>query len=277
MASSYILDRGGLQDSGCFRKANRCPQSLPWTDSSHDSPYWKATHQRGPLIQFTWNLVPLPPRLLDDPRRQPPGTNISCSLFSPEQHAVQELTKAAMSGVGIDGEVLSYLELAQVCSNLPFTFSMYSTSSFNADKTFHCCIWTNKDVTTESQKPPAVCNRKDLRVLSFMHCSPCWASLEKTTRALPPHQPLCAPPLQRQQLHMWENSSGHGGEGACLFPEFSDRHALAEIRQFLEFHEVQGCLPSPCSSPGFPFFFLHQHLLLLMLWFHIPTHTALFL
>ncbi|XP_068957945.1 rho-related BTB domain-containing protein 1 isoform X1 [Petaurus breviceps papuanus] len=30
-----------------------------------------------------------------------------------EQHAVQELTKAAMSGIGIDGEVLSYLELAQ--------------------------------------------------------------------------------------------------------------------------------------------------------------------
>lgn len=30
-----------------------------------------------------------------------------------EQHAVQELTKAAMSGVSIDGEVLSYLELAQ--------------------------------------------------------------------------------------------------------------------------------------------------------------------
>ncbi|KAL0617758.1 Rho-related BTB domain-containing protein 1 [Plecturocebus cupreus] len=30
-----------------------------------------------------------------------------------EQHAVQELTKAAMNGVGIDGEVLSYLELAQ--------------------------------------------------------------------------------------------------------------------------------------------------------------------
>ncbi|NXW28570.1 RHBT1 protein, partial [Phaetusa simplex] len=30
-----------------------------------------------------------------------------------EQHAVQELTKASMSGVAIDGEVLSYLELAQ--------------------------------------------------------------------------------------------------------------------------------------------------------------------
>ncbi|XP_014688863.1 rho-related BTB domain-containing protein 1 isoform X4 [Equus asinus] len=30
-----------------------------------------------------------------------------------EQHAVQELTKSAMNGVGIDGEVLSYLELAQ--------------------------------------------------------------------------------------------------------------------------------------------------------------------
>lgn len=36
--------------------------------------------------------------------------------FSPltEQHAVQELTKASMSGIAIDGEVLSYLELAQV-------------------------------------------------------------------------------------------------------------------------------------------------------------------
>lgn len=150
----------------------------------------------------------------------------SCSLFSPEQHAVQELTKAAMSGVGIDGEVLSYLELAQVCSTLPFTFSVYSTSSFNADKTFHCCIWTNKDVTTESQKPPAVCSRKDLRVLSCMHCSPCWASFEKTTRALPPHQPLCALPLQRQQLHMWENSSGHGRGRLCLLFEFSDTHWL---------------------------------------------------
>lgn len=31
-----------------------------------------------------------------------------------EQHAVQELTKASVSGVAIDGEVLSYLELAQV-------------------------------------------------------------------------------------------------------------------------------------------------------------------
>ncbi|NXX38507.1 RHBT1 protein, partial [Tricholaema leucomelas] len=30
-----------------------------------------------------------------------------------EQHAVQELTKASMSGVAIDGEVLAYLELAQ--------------------------------------------------------------------------------------------------------------------------------------------------------------------
>lgn len=36
--------------------------------------------------------------------------------FSPltEQHAVQELTKTSMSGIAIDGEVLSYLELAQV-------------------------------------------------------------------------------------------------------------------------------------------------------------------
>ncbi|KAF3828075.1 hypothetical protein GH733_001347 [Mirounga leonina] len=41
------------------------------------------------------------------------GSTYSRSLSSPEQYAVQELTKAAMSGVGIDGEVLSYLELAQ--------------------------------------------------------------------------------------------------------------------------------------------------------------------
>ncbi|KAB0397964.1 hypothetical protein E2I00_014678, partial [Balaenoptera physalus] len=73
-----------------------------------------------------------------------------------EQHAVQELTKAATSGVGIDAEVLSYLELAQVCSNLPFTFSVCSTSSCNADETFHRCICLNKDVTTESQRPPTI-------------------------------------------------------------------------------------------------------------------------
>lgn len=59
-----------------------------------------------------------------------------------------------MSGVGIDGEVLSYLELAQVCNNWLFTFLVCSTSLFNADKTFHCCICLNKDVTTESQRPP---------------------------------------------------------------------------------------------------------------------------
>lgn len=39
--------------------------------------------------------------------------------FSPvtEQHAVQELTKASMSGVAIDGDVLSCLELAQVSAH----------------------------------------------------------------------------------------------------------------------------------------------------------------
>lgn len=31
-----------------------------------------------------------------------------------EQHAVQELTKASMSSIAIDGDVLSCLELAQV-------------------------------------------------------------------------------------------------------------------------------------------------------------------
>ena len=201
----------------------------------------------------------------------------SCSLFSPEQHAVQELTKAAMSGVGIDGEVLSYLELAQVRSNLPFTFSVYSTSSFNADKTFHCCIWTNKDVTNESQKPPAVCNRKDLKVLSFRHCSPCWASFEKNNKGpAPTPAPLCPTPPEAAASHVGEQFRAWEGKALALF--WILRRALAEIRQFLEFRLVPGCLWSHCSSPGFPFFFfLHQHLLLLILWFHIPTHTALFL
>lgn len=35
-------------------------------------------------------------------------------LCPAEQHAVQELTKAAMNGLDIDHEVLTYLELAQV-------------------------------------------------------------------------------------------------------------------------------------------------------------------
>ncbi|XP_065407949.1 rho-related BTB domain-containing protein 1 isoform X3 [Chrysemys picta bellii] len=35
-----------------------------------------------------------------------------------EQHAVQELTKASGNGIGIDGEVLSYLELAQIIKNI---------------------------------------------------------------------------------------------------------------------------------------------------------------
>lgn len=93
------------------------------------------------------------------------GSTFSRSVSSPEQYAVQELTKAAMSGVGIDGEVLSYLELAQVCNSLPFTFSVCSTSSFNADKTFRCCICLNKDVTTESQR--ALCTLRRSESFTF--------------------------------------------------------------------------------------------------------------
>ena len=159
-----------------------------------------------------------------------------------------------MSGVGIDGEVLSYLELAQVRSNLPFTFSVYSTSSFNADKTFHCCIWTNKDVTNESQKPPAVCNRKDLKVLSFRHCSPCWASFEKNNKGpAPTPAPLCPAPPEAAASHVGEQFRAWEGKALALF--WILRRALAEIRQFLEFRLVPGCLWSHCSSPGFPFFF----------------------
>ena len=133
-----------------------------------------------------------------------------------------------MSGVGIDGEVLSYLELAQVRSNLPFTFSVYSTSSFNADKTFHCCIWTNKDVTNESQKPPAVCNRKDLKVLSFRHCSPCWASFEKNNKGpAPTPAPLCPTPPEAAASHVGEQFRAWEGKALALF--WILRHALAEI------------------------------------------------
>uniref|UniRef100_A0A7M4ESS4 Rho-related BTB domain-containing protein 1 n=1 Tax=Crocodylus porosus TaxID=8502 RepID=A0A7M4ESS4_CROPO len=39
-----------------------------------------------------------------------------------EQHAVQELTKASMSGIAIDGDVLSYLEFAQVSKDCITTF-----------------------------------------------------------------------------------------------------------------------------------------------------------
>lgn len=35
---------------------------------------------------------------------------------SSEQHAVDELLQLAVKGVDIDGQVLAYLELAQVCS-----------------------------------------------------------------------------------------------------------------------------------------------------------------
>lgn len=79
------------------------------------------------------------------------SVTFSCPLSSAEQHAVQELTKAAMNGVGIDGEVLSYLELAQVCSSLIFTSSVCSASSFNPGKAFYCCICLNKGVTTGLQ------------------------------------------------------------------------------------------------------------------------------
>ena len=107
-------------------------------------------------------------------------------------------------------------------------------SPFQCIQPVHLTLIKHSTVASEQIKmspishrsPPAVCNRKDLKVLSFMHCSPCWASFEKTTRALPPHQPLCAPPLQRQQLHMWENSSGHGRGSLCPLFEFSDMHWL---------------------------------------------------
>ncbi|XP_044880174.1 rho-related BTB domain-containing protein 1 isoform X2 [Mauremys mutica] len=46
-----------------------------------------------------------------------------------EQHAVQELTKASGNGIGIDGEVLSYLELAQIIKNILRDFAglLYGT------------------------------------------------------------------------------------------------------------------------------------------------------
>jgi hypothetical protein len=37
------------------------------------------------------------------------------SPYSAEQHAVDELLQLAVKGTDIDGQVLAYLELAQVC------------------------------------------------------------------------------------------------------------------------------------------------------------------
>lgn len=71
-------------------------------------PYFLPSWVTRPVGQDVW--------LIED------NLTFSYSLCSPEQHAVQELTKAAVSGIGIDGEVLSYLELAQVCNSLLFTF-----------------------------------------------------------------------------------------------------------------------------------------------------------
>lgn len=47
-----------------------------------------------------------------------------------EQHAVQELTKASVSGVAIDGEVLSYLELAQVSVRCFFKDTLVNCSTY---------------------------------------------------------------------------------------------------------------------------------------------------
>lgn len=43
--------------------------------------------------------------------------NIDMIIFCPssEQHAVDELLQLAVKGFDIDGQVLAYLELAQVC------------------------------------------------------------------------------------------------------------------------------------------------------------------
>lgn len=110
---------------------NKCPQSC-WCNGWRPEVHVLKGHTSGwalNSIQWWPELHPLLPSLSDGPTPSKQASCLAecglpffCSLSSPEQHAVQELTKAAMSGVGIDGEVLSYLELAQVCNNLLLTF-----------------------------------------------------------------------------------------------------------------------------------------------------------
>lgn len=69
-----------------------------------------------------------------------------------------------------------------------------------------------------------------------------------------------------EQLRAWE-------EKAFSLLPWILRHGLAEIRQFLEFREVQWWMPHVSLQPSWVFF-LHQYLLLLTLCFHNP-HTHL--
>lgn len=229
--------------------------------------------ERAPSLVHV-ELWPVLPPLVAAPGPRPPGTNfLPLPLSSPEQHAVQELTRAAMSGVGIDGEVLSYLELAQVCSSLPFTFSVCSTSSFNADATFRCCICLNKDVTTESQRPPTVCNEKIWEFYVSCTVHPAGLCLNKTTRTPPTRQPPCAPlPLPRgTSFTRGRTTQGMGGEGILSPLNSQTRIGRDQTVSRISWSPVLDASRLTAALLGF---FLHQYLLLLTLCFHNP-HTHL--
>ena len=127
------LDSEVREDSAYFRHTNKCPQSHRCNGRRPELHVLKGhtSEWASDSVRMASRTVFPASSPLKWPQTRPSrqdvwlaeeGLTFSCCLSPPEQHAVQELTKAAMSGVGIDGEVLSYLELAQVCNNLLFTF-----------------------------------------------------------------------------------------------------------------------------------------------------------
>lgn len=68
----------------------------------------------------------------------------------------------------------------------------------------------------------------------------------------PTPAPLCPAPPEAAASHVGEQLRAREGKPLSTF--WILRHALAEIRQFLEFREVPFCLRSHWSSPGFSFF-----------------------
>lgn len=105
---------------------------------------------RDSFLASTQNCVHhllIPQVVLDQPLQAKRFNRVLLSF--PEQHAVQELTKAAMSGVGIDGEVLSYLELAQVglWALISHLWCVSHKPTLTLIETSHCPIHPNTDVT----------------------------------------------------------------------------------------------------------------------------------
>lgn len=95
-----------------------------------------------------------------------------------------------MSGVGIDGEVLSYLELAQVglWALISHPWCVSHKPTLTLIKTYHCPIHLNTDVTE-------VCfyTGKSKEYLEFGQHPACRAAFETRTPRTPSSIPVCPP------------------------------------------------------------------------------------